>query len=188
MSVIQLTATDAGLTSLDMANTILFNFPGKAKVAVWRAAKRAGQAGKTEAKRYATAVYNIKASQFNKNTQTTVKVFGGGGGATRVTIRYAGAMLDLLEFSPKISDTDGVRYQAKRGSEVHLKHAFDIQAYGGHVYERVGRPRFPVRQKYGPSTPHMLKDNEVADPLGKRIMEVFNQRLSHEIGHILGSM
>jgi len=32
----------------------------------------------------------------------------------------------------------------------------------------------------------MLKDPDVADPLGKKIMEVFNQRLQHEIGYILG--
>ena len=186
MGIVDVSVNEAGLNSLDYVNSILFNFPGKAMVAVNRAAKRAGQAGKTEAKRYATRVYNIKASQFSKNTATTVKVFGGGGGATRVIIRYAGAMLDLLEFNPTISDTSGVRYQAKRGNEVHLQHAFDIGAYGGHVYERVGKPRFPVRRKFGPSTPHMLKDTEVADPLGKRIMEVFNERLSHEIGRILG--
>lgn len=186
MGVVDVSVNDAGLNSLDYVNTILFSFPGKAMVAVNRAAKRAGQAGKTEAKRYATRVYNIKASQFTKNTQTTVKVFGGGGGATKVIIRYAGAMLDLLEFKPQITDSSGVRYQAKRGHTVHLQHAFDIQAYGGHVYERVGKPRFPVRRKLGPSTAHMVKDNEVADPLGKRIMEVFNERLSHEIGRILG--
>ena len=186
MGVIDVSVNEAGLNSLDYVNTVLFSFPGKAMVAVNRAAKRAGAAGKTEAKRYATRVYNIKAGQFTRNTQTTVKVYGGGGGATKVVIRYAGAMLDLLEFKPKISDSDGVRYEAKRGNEVHLRHAFDIKAYGGHVYERVGRPRFPVQKKLGPSTPHMLKDNEVADPLGKRIMEVFNERLSHEIGRILG--
>jgi len=186
MGVVNLNVREAGMNSLDYVNTVLFSFPGKAMVAVNRAAKRAGAAGKTEAKRYATAVYNIKASQFSKNTKTTVKVMGGGGGATKVIIRYAGAMLDLLEFKPKISDSDGVRYQAKRGNEIHLRHAFDIQSYGGHVYERVGKPRFPIRKKFGPSTPHMLKDDEVADPLGKRIMEVFNERLSHEIGRILG--
>lgn len=175
-----------GLSSLDYVNSILFNFPGKAMVATYRAAKRAGAAGKTEAKRYASRVYNIKPSQFSKNTHTTVKVFGGGAGATSVVIRYSGQMLDLLEFKPRISKENGVRYQAKRGHEVHLRHAFDITAYGGHVYERVGKPRFPVRRKLGPSTPHMLKDNEVADPLGKRIMEIFNQRLEHEIGRILG--
>ena len=185
MGIVDVSVNESGLNSLDYVNSILFNFPGKAMVAVNRAAKRAGSAGRTEAKRYATRVYNIKASQFTKNTQTTVKVFGGGGGATRVIIRYAGAMLDLLEFNPQISDTNGVRYQAKRGNTVHLQHAFDIQAYGGHVYERVGRPRFPVRKKLGPSTAHMVKDAEVADPLGKRIMEVFNERLSHEIGRIL---
>jgi hypothetical protein len=186
MGIIDVSVNDAGLNSLDYVNSILFNFPGKAMVAVNRAAKRAGQAGKTEAKRYATRVYNIKASQFTRNTTTTVKVFGGGGGATKVIISYSGAMLDLLEFKPQISDSNGVKYQAKRGNMVHLQHAFDIQAYGGHVYERVGAPRFPVRRKLGPSTAHMVKDTAVADPLGKRIMEVFNERLSHEIGRILG--
>jgi hypothetical protein len=186
MGIIDVSVNDAGLNSLDYVNSILFNFPGKAMVAVNRAAKRAGQAGKTEAKRYATRVYNIKAGQFSKNTATTVKVFGGGGGATRVIIRYAGAMLDLLEFNPKISESSGVRYQAKRGNEIHLAHAFDIGSYGGHVFERCGKPRFPIRRKFGPSTPHMLKDPAVADPLGKRIMEVFNERLMHEIGRILG--
>ena len=186
MGIVNLNVRETGMNSLDYVNTVLFSFPGKAMVAVNRAAKRAGAAGKTEAKRYATRVYNIKAGQFTKNTATTVKVFGGGGGATKVIIRYAGQMLDLLEFKPKISDSDGVRYQAKRGNEIHLRHAFDVQAYGGHVYERVGAPRFPIRKKFGPSTPHMLKDDEVADPLGKRIMEVFNERLSHEIGRILG--
>lgn len=175
-----------GLNSLDYVNTVLYSFPGKAMIAVNRAAKRAGQAGKTEAKRYAVRVYNIKAGTFSKNTTTTVKVFGGGSGATKVIIRYAGAMLDLLEFNPKISRGSGVIYQAKRGNSVHLQHAFDIKSYGGHVYERVGKPRFPVRKKLGPSTPHMLKDNEVADPLGQKIMEVFNERLVHEIGRILG--
>ena len=185
MGIVNLDVRETGMNSLDYVNTVLFSFPGKAMIAVNRAAKRAGAAGKTEAKRYATRDYNIKAGQFSKNTATTVKVMGGGGGVTRVVIRYAGQMLDLLEFKPKISDSDGVRYEAKRGNEIHLRHAFDVQSYGGHVYERVGRPRFPIRKKYGPSTPHMLKDDEVADPLGKRIMEVFNERLSHEIGRIL---
>jgi len=31
----------------------------------------------------------------------------------------------------------------------------------------------------------MLKDEDVADPLGKKIMETFNKRLAHEIDRIL---
>lgn len=185
MGAMNISVNETGLNSLDYVNTILFSFPGKAMIAVNRAAKRAGRAGITEAKRYASSVYNIKKSQFDQNTQTTIKVYGGGSGATKVIIKYGGKMLDLLEFSPEISRTDGVKYEAKRGNEVHLKHAFDIQTYGGHVYERVGRSRFPVQKKLGPSTPHMLKDEEVADPLGKRIMEVFNKRLEQEIKYIL---
>lgn len=174
-----------GLTSLDYVNAILHEFPGKAKVAVYRAAKRASSAGRTEAKRYTTRVYNIKAGTFTKNTKTYIKVFGDGAGATKVLIRYSGQLLDLLEFKPKVSKTNGVRYSTKRGSQYHLRHAFDVGAYGGSIYERVGKPRFPIRKKLGPSTPHMLKDEDVADPLGKKIMETFNKRLAHEIDRIL---
>ena len=185
MGIVDISVNQAGLNSLDMVNTILFNFPGKAQVATWRAAKRAGAAGKTEAKRYVTKVYNIKPSQFSKYTTTKVHQEGGGGGTTKLIISYSGKLLELLEFKPAVS-IDGVRYQMKRGNEVHLRHAFDIPAYGGHIFERVGKPRFPIRKKYGISTPHMLRDDEVADALGKRIMEIFNRRLSHEIGQILG--
>ena len=186
MAIVDISVEQSGLTSLDYVNTVLFNFPGKAVTAVRRAAKRAGSAGKTEAKKYASQIFNITPAKFTKNTATTVRVRGGGGGATKVTIRYAGGALDLLEFEPKITRTDGVRFETKRGKEIHLRHAFDIPAYGGHVYERVGKPRFPVRQNFGPSTPYMLRDSSVKIPLGERIMEVFNQRLSYEIGKILG--
>lgn len=174
-----------GLTSLDYVNTVLHDFPGKAMIAVNRAAKRASQSGRTEAKRYAARTYNIKQSTFTKNTTTTVKVFGGGSGATKVIIKYSGALLDLLEFKPKVSKTDGVKYEAKRGNQIHFRHAFDIKAYGGHIYERVGKPRFPVRKKLGPSTPHMLQDTDVKVPLGDKIMETFNKRLAHEIGRMM---
>ncbi|MBQ7487127.1 MAG: hypothetical protein IJT77_06515 [Clostridia bacterium] len=183
MSVIDLSVN--GLSSLDYVNSILYEFPGKAMQATYRAAKRASAAGKTEARRYVTKTYNIKAGTFNNNTTTTIKVLGGGSGATKVMIKYSGQLLNLLEFKPKVSRTDGVRYVAKRGTEHHLRHAFDVPRYGGGIYERVGKPRFPIRIKLGPSTPHMLSDNDVAEPLGKRIMEIFNKRLVHEIDRIL---
>lgn len=185
MAIVDISVEQSGLTSLDYVNTVLFNFPGKAVTAVRRAGIRAGSAGKTEAKKYASRIFNITPRQFSKNTATTVRVKGGGGGATKVTIRYAGAALDLLEFSPEISKTDGVKFQTKRGKEIHLRHAFDISKYGGHVYERVGKPRFPVKQDFGPSTPYMLQDTSVKIPLGDKIMEKFNERLSYEIGRIL---
>lgn len=174
-----------GLTSLDYVNSILHAFPGKAMLATYRAAKRASESGKTEAKRYVTRTYKITAGSFMKNTTTRIKVFGGGAGATRLLIRYSGKLLNLLEFSPKVSKTDGVKYQTKRGTQYHLKHAFDVPRYGGSIYERVGKPRFPIRMKLGPSTPHMLNDNDVAVPLGEKIMQVFNDRLAHEIERIL---
>ena len=164
----------------------MFNFPGKAQLAVRRAGKRAGNAGRTEAKKYVVPKYKIKAGQFTSHTKTRVQVGSGSGGATKVQITYSGSRLAVLEFKPKITEDSGVTYQAKRGVEENLPHAFGVNAYGGHVFQRTGRSRFPIMKQVDRATPHMLKDQEVADPLGKKIMEVFNQRLQHEIGYILG--
>nr|MBQ4453228.1 hypothetical protein [Clostridia bacterium] len=177
---------DVGLNSLDYVNTILFNFPGKAALAAKRAAKRAGNAGRTEAKKYVVPKYNIKAGQFTKNTRTQVQVGGSGGSAASVKITYSGSRLAVLEFKPNVSKESGVTYQAKRGVEEKLPHAFEVNPYGKHIFQRAGRSRFPIVKQVDRATPHMLKDPEVADPLGKKIMEVFNQRLVHEIGYILG--
>lgn len=186
MGIVDISVNEAGLNSLDYVNTILFSFPGKAKLAARRAAKRAGNAGRTEAKKYVVPKYNIRAGQFTSNTRTKVDVGSGNGGVAGVKITYSGARLAVLEFKPNVSDSAGVTYQAKRGVDEHLPHAFDVLKYGGHIFQRTGRSRFPIKKQVDRSTPHMLKDPEVADPLGKKIMEVFNQRLVHEIGYILG--
>ena len=184
---IQVEVNEVGLNSLDYVNTILFNFPGKAALAAKRAAKRAGNAGRTEADKYVVPKYNIRAGQFTSHTKTQVQVGGGsGGGVAGVKITYSGSRLAVLEFKPNITKGAGVSYQAKRGVTEELPHAFGVNAYGGHVFQRAGRSRFPIVKQVDRSTPHMLKDPGVADPLGKRIMEVFNQRLQHEIGYILG--
>ena len=186
MAIANVQVNDVGLNSLDYVNTILFSFPGKAKLAAKRAGRRAGNAGRTEAKKYVVPKYNIKAGQFTSNTKTSVQVEGGSGGVVGVKITYSGSRLAVLEFRPNVSKESGVTYQAKRGVDEKLPHAFDVKAYNGHIYQRTGRKRFPIMKQVDRATPHMLKDHSVADPLGKRIMEVFNQRLQHEIGYILG--
>ena len=183
---INVEVNEVGLNSLDYVNTILFNFPGKAKLAAKRAAKRAGKAGRTEAKKYVVPKYNIKPGQFTSHTKIQVQVGGSGGSAASVKITYSGSRLAVLEFEPNVSKESGVTYEAKRGKEEKLPHAFDVGKLGGHVFQRAGRSRFPIVKQVDRATPHMLKDPDVADPLGKKIMEVFNQRLQHEIGYILG--
>lgn len=186
MGIVNVKVNETGLNSLDYVNTILYSFPGKAKTAARRAAKRAGQAGRTEAKKYVVPKYNIRAGQFTSNTRIRVDVSGGSSGVAGVKINYSGSRLAVLEFKPNISDSAGVTYEAKRGVEEHLPHAFDVQKFGGHVFQRTAKSRFPIRKQVDRATPHMLKDPAVSDPLGKKIMEVFNQRLQHEIGYILG--
>lgn len=189
MGIVDVSVNESGLNSLDYVNTILFSFPGKAKLAAKRAAKRAGTAGRTEAKKYVVPKYNIKPRQFTSNTRIKVDVGNGSyGGAAGVKITYSGSRLAVLEFQPEISESAGVTYEAKRGVIEKLPHAFDVTKYGGHIFQRTGKSRFPIQKQVDRATPHMLKDPEVADPLGKKIMQVFNDRLQQEIKYILGKM
>ena len=38
------------------------------------------------------------------------------------------------------------------------------------VWERVGKMRFPVEQKYGPSTGHMMQDDDVSEKMTKKMI------------------
>lgn len=176
----------SGLTALDYVNTILYNFPGGAQIATWNAAKRAGSAGKMEGSFYASRIYNISRSNIRKNSNVIVKQEGGGSGTTKIQIIYSGQLIDLLQFKPRVSN-DGVRYSVKKGELQHLRHAFDVPAYGNRIFERVGIPRHPIYQILGPSVPHMMNDQAVGGPMSDRIMQVFMERLKREIGHYLST-
>ena len=67
-----------------------------------------------------------------------------------------------------------------------LDHAFVANIYGSTgVFERVGAPRFPVEQKYGPSTGHMMQNEQVVEKMDKTIRTTFDSRIEHEILRVL---
>lgn len=173
-------------SALERANRLLREFPGEAQKATWRAAKRAGQSGKTLAKRYASRVYNIKASDFDKNTKFRIKQKGGSSGTASVGIVFEGQLIDLYSFGkPKERKPDGVTYKVKHGVSIHAPHAFTVAKFGSRVFKRVGKPKLPIRKFYGPASPIMLDDTDVKIPLGEKILETFNKRLAHEVEWIL---
>ena len=148
---------------------------------------RAAKAGKTQAARYASETYNISQGTFRSRCRISFNMSGGKGGVASIEVLFAGAVIPLIEFQGTSGGPQGnVRVSPKQGGG-NLRSAFINAVYGTRgVWERVGRKRFPVEQKYGPSTGHMMQDEGVRDKLTDRMMEVFDSRIEHEISRILG--
>ena len=180
---------EANQGTIQRLNKILAGIPGGAYKAAYNAMKRAGDTAKTKAGQFAAAEYTISKSTFMSNVTEKTQISGGNsmGGVASLSISFAGNVLPLLSFSTRYSRDGAITTQVKRnGGAATLQHAFAAKVYGPiAVFERVGAPRFPVEQKFGPSTGHMMQNEKVVEQMDKTIQETFEQRAEHEILRLL---
>jgi Prophage minor tail protein Z (GPZ) len=64
-------------------------------------------------------------------------------------------------------------------------HTFIIARYGGNVYARAGKGRFPLHKLYGPAIPVELPKDQSANAFYATAPAVLAKRLDHELGQIL---
>jgi len=186
MSYIQI--EEIGGESLSRAIKVLEGIPGGAHRAAYSALKRAGETAKTKAGQFAAAEYTITKGTFMSKVDTQTKLSGSiSSGSLTMSIRYAGSVLPLLTFNTKYSRGGQLQTQVKRnGGGGTLQHAFVASIFGPlAVFERVGTPRFPVEQKFGPSTAQMMKNDSVIEQMDETIRETYEMRMEHEINRIL---
>lgn len=180
---------EANQATIERINKILAGVPGGAYKAAYNAMKRAGDTAKTRAGQFAAAEYTIPKSTFMSNVKEKTHLTGGdhAGGVATLSISFAGTVLPLLEFNTRYSRNGQLTTQVKRnGGAATLQHAFAEKVFGPiAVFERVGAPRFPVEQKFGPSTAHMMQNENVVEQMDKTIQETFEQRAEHEILRVL---
>ena len=125
------------------------------------------------------------------NTKTKVHIqYEGGtvsGSLMSVGISFAGRVLSLHRFSVRYARGGTLHAKVKRnGSGGPLLHAFTAsvkERFG--VFERLTKERFPLDRKFGPSTAHMMQNENVTDEMGKTIRETYDKRIEHEITRIL---
>jgi len=180
-----------GQNTLDHVNKVLGSFGNGslATRAVAAAAKRAAQKGKTEAGRFAAAEYTIGKSGFMSHCKIKSSVSGGEGGATSVSIEFAGSVIPLLEFNTRYARGGRLTTTVKSGSSATLYHAFVAPMFGpAAVFEHINQTRGPVEQKFGPSTGHMMQNDVIIEQEDKVMMETFEQRIDHEISRILAGL
>ena len=178
---------EVGGNSLSRANKLLAGIPGGAIKAAHSALKRAGETAKTQAGRFAAAEYTISKGEFMRNTSIKLRTGATTAGVASVNISYAGSVLPLLTFNTSYSRDGAVKTQVMRnGAAQLLEHVF-VAKISGHTgaYERVGRARFPLEQKFGPSTGHMMRNETVIESMDETVCDVFNRRIEHEILRVL---
>jgi len=185
MSMVKVTTI--GAEKLDRVNKLLAGFPAGAVKASASALKRAGSSAKTKAGQFAAAEYTIRKGDFMRNVTTKTHMHSNAGSVVSLQISFAGNVLPLLTFHTQYSKDGMLQTQVKRnGGAATLEHAFAERVFGPvAVFERVGSSRFPVEQKFGPSTAHMMQNEAVIEKMDKTIQETFDKRIEHEILRIM---
>jgi len=180
-----------GQNTLDRVNKILAGIQngGGAIKAVYQAAKRAGERAKTEAGRFAGAEYTIGKGGFMSHCKIQTHASGGSGGASSVSITFAGQVIPLIEFNTRWSKGGGLTTTVKSGSTATLSHAFAAPVYGStQAHEHVNGTTGGVKTLYGPSTGQMMQNEKIIQQMDKVIAETFEERIDHEIGRILAGI
>ena len=182
---------DTGQLKLDRVNKLLGGI-GDGKLlrnALYNALNRAGTRAVKESGSFASKRYAISAAGFKSYVKTKYHIhYGGGkltGGVVSCEISFAGSVIPLIEFNTRFSKEGGVNVTVKRGEGGTLAHAWVANMGGINIYERLGKSRFPVEKKYGPSAAHMMMEETVQESMSKAVAETFNSRIDHEITRIL---
>lgn len=172
-------------TTLDRVKLLLANVPGGVYKAVGSALKRAGDAARTQAAKYASEEYAISQSTFRNHVRYTNHFDSS---KAEVTFGFKGYVIPLIEFDTRYGSDGRVTTRAKRsGTAAALEKAFVAQVHGHTgVFERETEKRLPIKQLYGPSAAHMMYESEeVVDKMDETVRATYEKRIEHEITRIL---
>lgn len=163
--------------------------PHAAEKAIGSAIKRAAISGEAYAARAVGKFYYIKAGDFKKYTKSKRHINKTADGV-EIDIDFRGYHIPLIRFGARLTASGHYRVKVKKGSTGEmLKHVFRAEVgTHGHIglYERLTSKRFPIEEKLGPSAPQMMDTNDdVAQAIGDKVRDTFEQRLDHEILAVL---
>lgn len=174
--------------ALERAEKILANVPKGAERAAANALNRGLSRVKTGAIRRVKQVYAVQSAALSAATNT--KISKASGGNLCGYISFSGAKIPLYKFnvSPKAPGTGQlVTAGVMKGGGAVFESAFIAQMQSGHtgIFEREGRPRFPVEEKMGLAAAQMVGNEKIMEPLEQEAQQLVNERLEHEIERLL---
>lgn len=157
--------------------------PGALERGAKNAVRRTLRGGKQDASRKIAQRYTIKAGEVIKTIR--LKQSGVSGEMSSRGGRNPLKKFHLRPRSrPRKMPPGGVFVQNVRGQGGNIRRGFLQRS--GNVYERVGRPRFPIKQLKGPSAPGMLGNPIVGPYIEGKMFQRLQVNLDHELSAILG--
>lgn len=97
-----------------------------------------------------------------------------------------GAYMSLKEFDPR-QTSKGVSAAPWNKRRV-FAHTFIVPSLGGHVFERTGRGRLPIRKLWGPAIPKEMLKEQSKEAFETTVATELPNRVEHEIGAILSGI
>ena len=178
---------EVGGDSLERVNKLLHNIPGGVYKAAFSALRRAGDTAKTRAGQFAAAEYTINKGEFMRGVHSKTHITGGAGGVMGMSISFSGTVLPLLTFNTTYSRDGTVQTQESAESRRARKRQSGRKCGPRMRVEasQLRRCALPVEQKFGPSTGHMMRNEEVIEKMDETIRDTYEKRIEHEILRVL---
>ena len=134
--------------------------------------------------------YKIKQADITSNQNIGMKR-ASGSGVVEGSISYAGTLIPLIKFNvnpsqPRRKAAVSVSVLQHAG-RTKLQHAYvaNLGRYGVGLFERETSKRESSKQLYGPSTAHMVENEDVLTKVEAAAMDTIDKRIEHEITRIL---
>lgn len=178
------------IEQIEKAERMLIHIPGAAPKAMARAINRAAEAARTAAAREVRQRYYIKYHDIQK----TIQIKKADPSHLIANVISRDTRRELINFRVRPNEPRHkrpprvLRVAVKKDGLKKLPSAFVARGTSTgklHVLKRVGKERYPLHIKYGPSVPEMMGTDDVSQAVEERAMEVLGDRLDHEINRIL---
>lgn len=149
------------------------------KPALARAINHTGDKARTQVTRALVKQVGAKYSVIRNAFATRPALAGG----LIYRIIAKGGFMSLKEFAAR-QTAKGVS-AAPWGKRRVFPHTFIVASLGGHVFERTGRGRTPIRKLWGPAIPKELVKDRSKEAFETTVRAELPRRLEHEITAIL---
>lgn len=173
---------------IDRVNLILGGLKNAPQKAFTGIINRALTTIRSQSGKEVRQTYRIKQKDITSNQNIGIK--RASGGSLEGEIRYAGTLIPLIKFNvnPPQPQQKAVSVSVlKNGGGKRLLHAYvaNLGRYGVGVFERETPIRESSKQLMGPSTAHMVENENVLSKVEAAAMETIDKRVEHEITRIL---
>lgn len=173
---------------IERVNLLLGNIKNAPNRAFFNIINRALGTVRSQSGKAIRQTYNIKQSDITANQNMKMK--RATAGDLVGTIEFAGTVIPLKRFkvtpsAPAQKTVSVSVLKAEGGKRLESAYVADLGRYGVGVFERLTRRRDSSQQLYGPSTAHMMGNENVLSKVEEAAQETIDKRVEQEITRIL---